>query len=100
MLEDQPVRSLIGKNVFDLEDEVHFSEINSTCLTFFYYIIISTISNLLNQGIDMKTFPQIFKIIENKEYTLKIKIIRSNIEKGCKLYKVTDLFEISSVVEN
>lgn len=48
----------------------------------------------------MDAFPEVLKTIENKSYMVKIQIMRSNIEKKCRLYKVTDLFERSTVVES
>ncbi|KAK1376770.1 hypothetical protein POM88_032963 [Heracleum sosnowskyi] len=68
LLEDRPVRTLIRKTVFDLEDE----------------------------GIKMNNFPHILKQIENKAYTLKIRIMNTNIKNNCQLYKVIDIYEIDS----
>lgn len=47
----------------------------------------------------MKIFPQMLKVIENKDYTLKIQIITPNTNNDCDLYKVTDIYERSSITE-
>lgn len=44
----------------------------------------------------MDAFPEVLKTIENKSYMLKIEIMRSNVEKKCRLFKVTDVFETST----
>lgn len=48
----------------------------------------------------METFPDMLKAIENKNYMLKIRIMRGNIEKTCMMYKVIDIYERTHVVES
>ncbi|XP_074361880.1 uncharacterized protein LOC141702079 [Apium graveolens] len=72
ILEDREVRSLIGKTVYDFIDE----ECNE------------------------KIFPEMLKQIADKEYSVKLLIKQANIEKSCKSYLATDIYEMTLLCES